>query len=354
MRGSHSPTYSSHDTLGCQSTKAPWGLSFHAQRDESLAAGRQTKSPEAYRLYLLSRYELSKASTDGYKRAIEYAQQATEKDPRYAAAYVALAQAHTSYGAMGEIPYREGYSRSRTAATKALELDETLPEAHSALAMAVVFLDWDWTGAERELKRALELNPGSAEAHDVYAFHLVVLGRQKEGIEHAKRAVALDRLALSCRIGLFFAYYLDRQYDLALEQAREWSEVEGSTQAHGFRALVFREKGMYEESLAEDRKEFPTCGGHRGNTYARAGKVREARECLREIRERVNKDRVGAYDMALVHAGLGEKDQAFEWLERAYEDRDQGIAFLKVDPPLDPLRSDPRFQDLLRRVRFPS
>ena len=175
-----------------------------AHRDEGLATRRQTVNPEAYRLYLLSRYELSKDTVEGHKKAIEYAQQATEKDPSYAAAYVALAQAHASYSAMGEIPYREGYSRSRTAATRALQLDDTIPEAHSALAVTMVFLDWDWAGAERELKRALELNAGSAEAHDVYGFHLVVLGQRKEGIEHAKRALALDPLSLSCRVRLFW------------------------------------------------------------------------------------------------------------------------------------------------------
>ena len=328
-----------------------------APEDETLLARRHTKSAEAYRLYLLGRYELSKATVEGYKKAIEHAQQATEKDPSYAAAYVALAQAHASYSAMGEIPYREGYSRSRTAATRALQLDETIPEAHSALAMTMVFVDWDWAGAERELKRALELNPASAEAHDLYGFHLVVLGRRKEGIEHAKRALALDRLSLSCRVHLFFAYYLDRQYDQALGQVREFLQFDDDNpQAPGFRALIYREKGMYEEALAESRKVATNqgCEGHLGNLYARAGRVREARECLREIRQRVDEHGVGAYSMALVHAGLGEKDEAFEWLERACEVRDQGVVFLKVDPPLDPLRSDPRFQDLLRRMRFPS
>jgi tetratricopeptide (TPR) repeat protein len=149
---------------------------------------------------------------------------------------------------------------------------------------------------------------------------------------------ALDRQSLACHVGLFFAYYLDRQYDLALEAARDLSALDSADnpRAHGLRALAYLEKGMYEESVSEVRKASQGCRGHLGNTYARAGKVREARECLREIRERVEKAGVGAYDMALVHAGLGEKDQAFEWLERASEDRDQGLLFLKVDPPSTP------------------
>jgi eukaryotic-like serine/threonine-protein kinase len=325
-----------------------------APEDNTLLARRHTENPEAYRLYLLSRYELSKATVEGHKKAIEYAQQATKKDPSYAAAYVALAQAYANYSFKGEIPYREGYSRSRTAATRALQLDETIPEAHSALAKTMVFLDWDWAGAEREMKRALELNPGSAEAHDVYGLHLVVLGRRKEGIEYLKRALALDRQSLSFRGNLFIAYYLDRQWDQALGQVRE--RFDDTPHAPGMRALIYREKGMYEEALAESRK-VPTnhgCHGHLANLYARAGRVREARECLREIRQRVDEHDVGAYEMALAHAGLGEKDEAFEWLERAYEVRDQGVVYLKLEPPLDPLRSDPRFQDLVRRMRFPS
>jgi TolB-like protein/tetratricopeptide (TPR) repeat protein/predicted Ser/Thr protein kinase len=326
-----------------------------APPDQGLLTKRQTGSPEAYRLHLLGRYELTMGTVEGFKKAIQYAQQATEKEPGYAAAYETLALALAGYTKMGEMPYREGYSRSRTAATKALELDERLPEAHLVLSWDVLSLDWDWAGAEREMKRALELNPSLAEAQSKYGFYLVLMGRRsKEGIEYLERALALDPASLVCRVGLLYGYYLDRQYDQALARAKKMPELNSFAWAHGLLALVYREKGMYEEAIAEDRKASPRCSGHRGNTYARAGKVSEARGCLREIRERFEKEGVGAYDMALVYAGLGEKDQAFEWLERAYEVHDQGITALKVDPPLDPLRSDPRFQDLLRRLKFPS
>jgi tetratricopeptide (TPR) repeat protein len=158
------------------------------------------------------------------------------------------------------------------------------------------------------------------------------------------------------RIGLFFAYYLERQYDRALEQVSELLQFGDSPQAPALRSLAYREKGMHEEAIAEGRKVAATqgCEGHLGNAYARAGMVSEARDSLREMRQRVKEDGVGAYGIALVHAGLGEKDQALERLERAAEVRDQGVVFLKVDPPLDPLRSDPRFQDLVRRMNFPS
>jgi TolB-like protein/Flp pilus assembly protein TadD len=333
-----------------------------APEDETLLARRHTEDSEVYRLYLLSRHELRKGTPEGSKKAIQYAQQATQKDPTYAPAYVALANSHHLVGNLGLIPYREASSGAKTAVMKALELDETLAEAHSTLARIEFYADWDWARAESGFKRAIELNPNSADAHAGYGFYLVLVGRRsKEGIEHVKRAMALDPLSAdpgsAQRYGLLVSvYYLDRQYDQALETARGRSEFDARPSIHGLLAMVYREKGMYEEAIAEARKgpDSEASLAHLGNTHARAGRVREARACLRALEELVRRDHVGMYGMALIYAGLGGKDQAFDWLERAYDERDKGIVYLMVDPPLDPLRSDPRFKDLLRRMNFPS
>jgi tetratricopeptide (TPR) repeat protein len=244
---------------------------------------------------------------------------------------------------------------------KALEIDESLPEAHTALAQVQSRLDWNWAGAERGFKRALELNPNSADAHAGYSFHLAQMGRSEESMAHAKRAVELDPLTLERRHHIARVYFLARQFDQALRVEREALEFDPNLTNHFMFGWIYREKGMYEEAIAEFREALKKNPGgaayivaHLGNAYARAGRVREARECLRQLKQRSDVEAVGTYGIAIIHAGLGEKDPAFEWLEKAYEERDQGLSFLRVDATLDPLRSDPRFQDLLRRMNFPS
>jgi serine/threonine-protein kinase len=329
-----------------------------APRDETLLARRHTRHPEAYRLHLLSRHERNRFTAEGARKALEYARRATEIDPTYAPAYVVLAESYNHLGHGGQPPYREAYSRAKQAATRALELDETLPEAHTALATAVLFLDWDWARAERGFTRAIELNPNSADAHQGYGLYQMNLGSVRGGIAQEKRAVELDPLATLRHAGLFLGYYFGRQYDQALEPLREAMELDPSFSPHLFLGWIHRERGMYEKAVDEFEKAKASVRlhalGHLGNAYARAGRAREARECIRELKERLAEEAVGAYEIALVYAGLGQKDLAFEWLERAYGERDKGMLSLKVDPPLDPLRSDPRFQDLLRRMNFPS
>jgi tetratricopeptide (TPR) repeat protein len=329
-----------------------------ATRAETLPTRRHIPDPEAYRLNLLSRHELNKPFTSqGVKRALEYAQQATENDPTYAPAYAVLARAYIRLGEFDMLHARQAHSRAKTAATKALEIDPTLPEGHLALAYAA-HLGWDWAGAQRGFERAIELDPNSADSHAAYGRYLMEVGRRpREAIEHMRRAVELDPMSSGRRANLGWAYYYDRQYDEAIGMGREALEFGRDPIIMDFRVLSYREKGMYEEAIAEMRKQpRPAIAllSHLGNTYARAGGVGEARECLRKLKERARDSNVvGAYATALIHAGLGEKDEAFKWLERAYEELDKGMAFLRVDPTLDPLRSDPRFQDLLRRMNFP-
>jgi TolB-like protein/Tfp pilus assembly protein PilF len=323
---------------------------------------RPTEDSEAYRLTLLSRYEINNAGTpERTKKALEYAQQAVERDPTYAPAYEALARAYLQMGGREFLPNREAMSRARTAAMKALEIDESLPEAHMALGWVRARFDWDWAGADRSYRRAIELNPNSPDAHFGYSLYLGPMGRFQEGIAHAKRAVELDPLTPQRRRRIGQLYFFSREYDQALGAFREALEFDPNLGGfHFYLGWIYREKGMYEEAVAEFRKELgdgprgPLVVGHLGNAYARAGREREARECLRELKQRSKVDTVGTYEVAFIHAGLGEKDEAFDWLEKAYAERDQGMLYLKVDPALDPLRSDRRFEDFLRRMNFPS
>jgi eukaryotic-like serine/threonine-protein kinase len=325
-----------------------------APRDETLLTKGRTGDPEAYRLFLLSRHERSNI------KALEYARQATERDPTYAPAYAALADSYLALGGAGQLPYREAFSGAKAAATRALALDEMLPEAHVALARAVRDGDWDWAGAERGFRRAMELDPNSADAHQLYGIYQTNFGSLREGIAQAKRAVELDPLSTRRQLGLFFAYYFGRQYDQALEPVRKAMELDAAFDPHFFLGWIYREQGMYERAIDEFKKAAEKGGnrvhslGHLGNAYARAGRVTEARACIRELQRRFPKEAIGGFEIALVYAGLGEKDLAFAWLDRAYNERDKGFISLKVDPPLDPLRTDPRFEELLRRMNFPS
>ena len=335
-----------------------------AARDETSLTRGHTENPEAYRLYLLSRYHIRTAAT--LKRAVEDAEQAIEKDPTYAPAYAALADSYIDLGGSHQLSNKEALSRARMAATKALEIDESLPEAHAALALVQSQLDWDWAGAERGFERALELNPSSADAHSEYSVYLAAVRRFEEAIAHAMRVAELDPLSPERRHRIGWVYFMARQYDQALEVYREMLEFDPNLgnprgpDPHFMFGWIYREKGMYEEAIAEFREALKKDPGaayivaHLGNAYARAGRVREARECVRQLKQRSDAETVGTYSIAIIHAGLGEKDQAFEWLEKAYEVRDWGMPFLKVDQTLDPLRSDARFQDLLRRMSFPS
>ena len=197
-----------------------------APKDETLRPRRHTVNPEAYRLYLLSRHELNKGTTEGLKKALEFARQATETDSTYAPAYTALAGSYEWLGQAGQLPYREAFSRAKAAATRALEIDETLPEAHTALAAAVLDLDWDWAGAERGFGRAIELDANSADAHQGYGHYHMIFGSLPEGIDRLKRAVELDPLSPRRHLALFFAYYFARQYDQALEPLREAAKLD--------------------------------------------------------------------------------------------------------------------------------
>ena len=320
-----------------------------------------TENPEAYRLYLKGRYYWKKRTDEGLKKAIEYFNQAIEKDPSYALAYSGLADSNIYLlGSLHGLSPRETYLRAKSSATKALEIDDNLAEAHTSLAMVKMGYEWDWAASEREFKRALELNPNEAEAHHQYSHYLTAMGRTQESLVESLRALELDPLSLPLNAHLAWHYVYARQYDQAIEQCRRTIEMDANyPPAHDFLGGAYQQKGMYEEAFTEFQKAISLSGdgvrvrGELGHAYAVAGKEEEALKIMDELKGLSKETYVSPYDVAVIYVGLDQNDKAFDWLQKAYEERSGWLKYLKVDPRFDPLRSDRRFPDLVRRVGLP-
>ena len=316
-----------------------------------------TANPEAYQDYLKGRYWWNKANAEGLKKSIEYFQQAIAKDPAYAQGYAGLADSYALLSGFGFVPPKEASPRAKEAALKALEIDDALPEAHIALAVVKTQYDWDWSGGESEFSRAIALNPSSARAHQAYGFVLLrETGRFDEAIAELKRALELDPLSILINRNLGGALLFARQYDQAIEQERRALELDPNFMPALFDlGMAYLQKSMYKEAVAEFEMASRNTPGNPallvglGYVYAMVGRRAEAQKVLSQLNELSKQTFVPAMQMVLIHVGLGEKDKAFDWLEKAYEERIMaGIR----SPILDPLRSDPRFQDLLRRMNL--
>ncbi len=339
------------------------------QEQTRLAPARPV-DPEAHELYLKGSDSLGRGDP---KKALEYFQQATQKDPNFARAYLGIAWVYDTLGTDVGLASVEAYAKekaiSRKAleleacakekafARKALELDDSLEEAHVVLAYGLWYGDWDWSGAEREIKRALEINPNSVPALGIYNGYLSFVDRPEESIAQASRALEINPLVAEPYLRLGWAYYYGRRYDEALAQFEKVKSLEGNPGWVLPLSLgeAYAGKGMYKEAIAQflQMPDTPLKLGSLGYAYARAGNKAEARKIAQKLAERSAKEHVGNYELGLVYAGLGEKDKAIQSLEEAYRVHDGLLADMKVDPPLDPLRSDPRFQALLRRMNFP-
>jgi serine/threonine-protein kinase len=311
---------------------------------------------EAYTLYLKGRYFWNKFSEEGLQASIAYFERAIEKDPRYALAYVGLAGSYSVLG-INYMPPLEVFPKAKAALESALGIDAGLAEAHVVLGSVKIFFDWDWPAAERELKCAIEINPNDATAHELYAYCLEVMGRAEEAFVEIRLAQELDPLSLviSCDVGI--RYYFARQYDQAIDQYLKTLEMDPNFPvAHIWLARAYEQKGMYEEAVAEYQKKLTILSGDTQGAAAlgRAYRVSGLRGILwqqLEELERLSKERyVSPLDMASIYTRLGEKDQAFEWLEKAYEQRFGLLAWLKLDPSLDSLRLDPKFDALLKKI----
>lgn len=317
---------------------------------------RYTENTKAYQLYLKGRYFWNKRTKDELKKAIEYFNEAIEKDPTYALAYSGLADCYVVLGIFGALPPNEVMLKAKMTSMKSMAIDDTLAEPHASLAYVRAFYEWDWSGAEREFERAIELQPNYAVAHHFYSFYLAAMGRLDEAIVEEKQAHELDPISLiiSTNIGMYL--YYARQYDKAIERCRKTLRMDPTFfPAHIFIGLAYEQKGMYEEAVAELEKAISLSGGDLslaglGHAYAVSGKRDEAQKLLNELNEQSQQRYVSPYYMAMISAGLGEHDQSFEWLDKACKDRSGWLVFIKVDPNLDGLRSDPRFTDLLLRI----
>jgi len=317
---------------------------------------RYTDNSEAYHLYLKGRYYWNKRTTDGLNRSIGYFNEAIEKDPGYALAYSGLADTYDVLPFYSVMTPKDAYPKAKAAAMKALEIDNSLAEAHTSLAYAMWNYDWDWSGAERENKRSIELNPNYATGHHWYGLLLIILGRHQEALRELKRALDIDSLSLIINTKLGVTYYYGREYGPAIVQLRKTIEMDPRFPlAHLYLGLTYEQQGKFPDAIAEFQKglelgENPMLLGSLVHAYGASGKRAEAEKELKKLVEGAKTKFVSPYFLATACAGLGNKDEAFQWLETAYRERADWMTYLKVDPEFDSLRSDPRYADLLRRV----
>ena len=320
---------------------------------------RYTESAEAYQLYLKGRYHWNKRTGEGLKKGIQYFQQAIEKDPGYALAYTGLADCYNLLSLYSELPPREAMPKAKAAALQALEIDDSLAEAHNSLAYAKLYYDWDWNGAEGEFRRALALNPNYAIAHHWYHEYLAAMGRFEESQAQILRAQELDPLSLMISADVGWGLYFARRYDEALEQLRKTLELEPNfVMAHFILGLTYLQKGQFQQSAAELQKAIALSGdspltlalGVLGHVSAASGRKHEAHRMLERLSALSRQRYVSSYSLAIIYTGLGEKDAVFASLRKACEERHDRLIYLNVEPIFDGIRADPRFRDLLRPI----
>jgi serine/threonine protein kinase/Tfp pilus assembly protein PilF len=327
-------------------------------RENALLTRERPVDPEAYETYLKGRYYFERGPPN-FNRASGYYHQAIEKDPDHALAHVGLADVYAWSGLWGLATPREAMPKAKAAALKALELNETLADAHRVLGTIGLLYDWEWSTAEAELKRAIELDPNNADAHGEYAQYLSAVGRQAEAIVEAQRSVELDPLAPAINATLGFILQLSRRYDESIILCQKMRELDPNDfWTHGLLHSAFQAKGMWAEAWAEQRSQFLLFGNREvvevgDRAFAESGYHAAMRAVGRELEEQSKQRSTPPGRIAWTFGYAGESDEALHWLERAFESRDPFLPFLRVLPEWDPLHSDPRFQDLVRRMNFP-
>ena len=332
--------------------------------EKQAIAARPTENSEAHQLYLKGRYFLSRRTEEGLKKSVEFFNQAIDKDSGYALAYSGLADSNMyllKLAFLRGLSRKESYERAKAAATKALELDDNLAEAHTSLALVKMEYEWEWASSEGEFKRAIQLNPGFAEAHHQYSHYLTAMGRSSESLAESLRALELDPLSLVLNGHLAWHYLYARQYDQAIQQCQKTAELDRNyPETADFRGLAYEQKGMYREAIAELQMAVNLSGNsphikaELGHAYAIAGETTPALDILDELKRGSTETHISSYDIAVIYIGLGRKDQALEALENAYQERSEWLRYVKVDPRLDPLRGDPRFEKLANQVLPPA
>jgi TolB-like protein/Flp pilus assembly protein TadD len=314
-------------------------------------------NPEAHRLYLLGRYYAHKFEPADKEKAIGYFRQAIEVDPQYAEAFIGLGDLYGEMAFYGAVNPRDLWERCRAAATRALEIDSDLAGGHLQYATVALYFDWDWERSEENFQRAILLNPNFALAYQMYTWYLIAMGRTEEAEDSSRRALQLDPLAKFAYLTASDVYYWSGQYDRAIARLQEALDLSRDNPLALSRlGWIYVQKGMFAEAIGHMEQavtllpQNPELSWMLGHAYAVAGKTSEARKILDDLHRLAEKRYVLPYGFALIHVGLGEHDEALEWLEKAYEERNSWMPFIGGEPRLDPLRADPRFQDLLRRM----
>jgi len=333
--------------------------------DQQKLSRRQTGNPESYQLYLKGRYYWNKNTVEDLKKGVEYFEQAIEKDPGDARAYAGLADCYNELATgWAYLPPKENFPKAKAAATRALELDDTLAEAHSALGRVKWGYDWDWPGAEREFQRGIELNPNSAIAHIRYGDYLVTMGRLTDGLAEFGRAEGLDPLSPKVVGVLGYHYLVARRLEESINQFKKAIELDPNLPwLHAELGWAYALKGMYAQAIGEHEKmgahayavsaENQTIAAGLGWIYALSGRRNDALSILDKFKQLSSRAYVDYYCVAAIYAGLGSSDLVFQYLDKGYEERSGSMVYIKTDPFWGILRSDPRYRDLLRRMRLP-
>jgi eukaryotic-like serine/threonine-protein kinase len=330
-----------------------------AERLRVALAGRvhDQQHLEAQQLSQKARYYWNQRTIEGLQKALDLFQQAQALDDDYAQAHAGIADCYNLLAIYNALPPRQAFPKAKAAALRALELDGSLAEAHAALGMTAYIYDWDWVTAEQEFKRSLALNPNYASAHQWYATLLFMLGRNEEAVALARRTQALDPLSLIINAHLGRTLYFTGQYDEAVTQLQKTLALDPNFfGARRYLGQVYAEQGKYTQAIAELRQSVTLSGGSAlvkaelGHVYAVAGKQVEARQILAELQALTGAQAISPYNLAVIYAGLGDKDQAFALLQKAYDEKADRLAYLGVDPRLKPLRNDPRFTQMMRRI----
>ena len=325
--------------------------------EEKRLAKRYTENAEAYQFYLKARYYWNKRTEESVKKAVSYFHQAIDTDPTYAQGYAGLADSYNILGYYNSLAPLEAYEKAKAAALKALDLDNSLAEPHAALGVVKRDFEWDWSGAEEEFQRAIELNPRYVEAYHWRGTLLSMLGRHEEALCEKSKALAIDPLSVNIRTDLARMFYFCRDYDQSLEQYRVALDLDSNFGlAHLWISHVYEQKGLFDQAISELKTgmrlsgDSPFALGNLGHGYAMAGRLDEARAVLSQLNALSRQRYISPYDIAMVHVGLQENDEAFAWLQKAVEQRSLWLGYLNIEPQLDQLRSDQRFLELLRRV----
>jgi TolB-like protein/Tfp pilus assembly protein PilF len=327
------------------------------QHERELIEKKATDVPDAYTLYLNGRYHLTKRTEEGLKSAIKLFEQSLASDPRLAQAHCGLADAYSLLALFEFAPPKQAFPKARSNAEEAISLDPNLAEAHTSLGLVLFQYERSWSGAQEEFQRASFLNPNYAQAHQYYADLLKALGHFDEALTEMREALELDPLSLAINTGIGHVLYLSRQYDRAIEQYMKTLRMDPNfLQAHLWFGRPYLQKGMFKEAIEELKQAVALSSGSTmslavlGHAYASAGEKEEALKILEKLLERSKEHYLPSYWIALVYTGLGDKDKAFEWLGRAYDDRSSWLVWMKVEPRFDSLRSDARFDSLLRNM----